>query len=72
MLPFAFVVIVVAVSLVSVSSFVVPRAVSVSMRSMVVMTVFAVFVSAATAVASTAMVRFAWFAALGEFALKIV
>ena len=36
------------------------------------MSVFAVLVSATAAVASTAVMRFAWFTALGKLALEIV
>lgn len=35
------------------------------------MSVFAVLVSASAAVAATAVVRFAWFAGLGELALEV-
>jgi hypothetical protein len=37
----------------------------------VVMSVFAIFVSASAAVAATAVMRFAWFAGLGELALEV-
>jgi hypothetical protein len=37
----------------------------------VMMSVFAVLVSASAAVAATAVMRFAWFAGLGEIALEV-